>query len=185
MNQKTSPAAKVTGFHQAKGFGPYGGHHSVSNGDPLHMPLRLAPGKTVKIFGGPYMDRPTGTFGVKMAVEINRPCDVNIPTRDFHVPQVKDVDAGLLQVLKAIRAGKNVYIGCMGGIGRTGLMMAVLAKAFGEPDPVKYVRATYKRHAVETIDQQNYIAKYKIGAHAKWLVWTIRLQAKLLRKKDA
>jgi protein-tyrosine phosphatase len=108
----------------------------------------------VPVCGGPYADKPEGFYGVKMAAEIDRPCEVDVPTVDFQVPDVKTLKAGLLKAYRALQKGKPVYVGCMGGIGRTGLFLACLAKVSGIADPVKFVRAHYYGHAVETAEQK-------------------------------
>ena len=46
-----------------------------------------------------------------------------------------------------------VYIGCRAGIGRTGMMIAALAKLAGIADPIAWVRAHYHPDAVETSGQ--------------------------------
>lgn len=111
--------------------------------------------------GGPYREKPQEYLGVKMAVEINAPCDIDIPTRDFDVPRYDDLDRGVRKSLIPIAQGKKVYFGCMGGLGRSGLYAAALAKALGITDPVKYVRANFKPHAVETEQQVRFVNEYE------------------------
>lgn len=119
------------------------------------------------IIGGPYMQRYPDHLGIKMAVEIRTPCNIDIPTRDFDVPKVEDLDKGIRASLIPIARGKPVYVGCMGGIGRTGLFLAALAKTVGINEPVKYVRANYKPHAVETQQQMEYIAAFQPSLKTK------------------
>jgi protein-tyrosine phosphatase len=114
-----------------------------------------------EVIGGPYYDRPTDYFGVKMAVEIKKPCNVDIPTHDFNVPSYADLDKGVRAALIPIARGNKVYVGCMGGIGRTGLFMGALSNLLKHPDPVKYVRANFKSHAIETKQQQDFVNNYK------------------------
>jgi len=109
------------------------------------------------VCGGPYKDKPAGFFGVKMAAEIDLPCDVDVPTKDYSTPTVQIMQHGLLAAYRALIADKPVYVGCMGGIGRTGLFLACLAKISGIADPVRFVRAHYLAHAVETDMQQLYV----------------------------
>ena len=113
--------------------------------------------RRLPLAGGPYRNRPVGTYGVKMAMEIDEPCDVDIPTRDFDVPDRDDLIRGVEQGLDAMWDTRMVYVGCMGGIGRTGLYMAAMAKLLGYDDPVQYVRDEYYSHAVETKQQMEYI----------------------------
>jgi hypothetical protein len=129
----------------------------------LDLPLRE--GRAFTVIGGPFTDHasryPT-CVGVKMAKEIDRRCDISIPTRDFNVPSLDDLNKGLEAAVNNILAGKPVYIGCMAGRGRTGLFMAILAKAFGIKNPVEYVRANYFAHAVETDGQYQFVMGYPI-----------------------
>jgi hypothetical protein len=77
-----------------------------------------------RIYGGPYVRKPDDIDGVKMAVEINKPCVIDIPTADFSVPELQVFEDGLLGGLKLLHDKSELYAGCMGGIGRTGLFMA-------------------------------------------------------------
>lgn len=119
------------------------------------------------VAGGPYGMRPKDMFGVKMAVEIQGVCDVSIPTRDYSTPNPALLNRGLVQVIDAMKEGRMVYIGCMAGRGRTGLFMAILAKAFGVKQPVEYVRQLYFSHAVETNDQYRFVMDYEFPKEVK------------------
>ena len=81
--------------------------------------------------------------------------DLLFPIPDFQAPEQRDFVAGLRALLAAMRARPDlpVYIGCRAGIGRTGMVIAALAKLAGTPDPVGWVRAHYHPEAVETIAQ--------------------------------
>jgi protein-tyrosine phosphatase len=116
------------------------------------------------VFGGPYRQRPKGTFGVKMAREIDLPYDVSVPTVDFQVPPVEAMERGLITTLYAIARREKVYVGCMGGIGRTGTFLALLARATGvQPEvAVQYVRRYYNEHAVETREQRRYVERFDL-----------------------
>jgi len=129
------------------------------------------------VVGGPYKERPNTYVGVKLAEEINRPCDVNIPTVDFDVPPKAVLDAGLAQAVTLLLAGEPLYVGCMGGKGRTGLFMAVLAKVLGVVNPVEYVRAEYYAHAVETKSQYAYVTEYEAPAAVTKAIRKARLTA--------
>lgn len=121
------------------------------------------------VAGGPSYDAksyPSFMF-VKMAREINVPCDVSIPTVDFDTPNVDDLAAGLTTAVDALLLGTPLYVGCMAGKGRTGLFMAVLAKAFGVENPVEYVRKHYYAHAVETRDQYKFVTDFVIPEEVK------------------
>lgn len=134
------------------------------------QPFNFTFGKVKRvIIGGPYRERFPDHFGVKMAEEIRASCDVDVPTRDFDVPNPNTLDKGVRDTLMTIARNKPVYVGCMGGIGRTGLFMAALAKVLGISEPVKYVRANFKSHAVETKQQMDYIGNFKPSLHTKMM----------------
>lgn len=117
------------------------------------MKIKLM-GCDVVVFGGPYADRPEGMFAVKMAEESVASCNVSVPTRDFGVPRDEDLRRGLRRALRhLILEDDRVFVGCAGGLGRTGLFLACLAKVSGQEHPVEYVRSQYDERAVETNDQ--------------------------------
>lgn len=138
---------------------------SRSTTSPKSLPLPLPFGKHYTVFGGPYYDKPATMLGVKMAVEIQEACEVDIPTRDFKVPPVPVLLTGLEKALQLIASRQPLYVGCMGGKGRTGLFLAALAKLWGEKDPVVYVRKHYYSHAVETPEQERYIRTLEFPPH--------------------
>lgn len=111
-------------------------------------------GHTLVLEGGPYRNRPAGVQGVKMAAEIDAACRWDIPTQDFTAPDPELIRLALPEVFEEALNGKRVFVGCMGGIGRTGSFLAAFAKMMGEKDPVGYVRQHYSSHAVETQSQQ-------------------------------
>lgn len=112
------------------------------------------------VTGGPFMDCPSTMQGVKMAAEIKRECAVDIPTVDYKTPDRLKLYRGLGKALDLMLAGEPVYVGCMGGKGRTGLFLAVLAKAFGIKQPVEFVREHYYKHAVETPEQYAFVKAF-------------------------
>lgn len=145
----------------------------------LSMPLTLKWGPftifRALVYGGPYREAPASlggvkVVGVKMAIEIDRECDINVPTKDFETPPPVIFRFGLEKAVQALLEDKPIYVGCMGGIGRTGLFMAGLAKIFGlgTPHPgdkhhpptdgsVGYVRTHYRLNALETAEQRKMI----------------------------
>lgn len=146
------------------------------------------------VVGGPYYDRPDNMVGVKMAAEINSRCDVNIPTRDFQTPELETLRRGLTEAVERVLQGDPLYVGCMGGKGRTGLFLAVLAKAMGVKNPVEFVREHYYPHAVETAQQYQFVQTFPIPEdvreqvrrarlHAQWYFWTKDFWFKSLTRK--
>ena len=81
---------------------------------------------------------------------------------DFGVPaDPARVVSTLRSLLDPARAGERVEIGCLGGHGRTGTALACLATIAGLPavDAVAWVRASYCLKAVETAEQEAFVAE--------------------------
>lgn len=155
---------------------------TIGNGS---MPLRIGNLINTTVYGGPIRECPSDMFGVKMAVEIDCPHNVSVPTEDFNVPQVSDLRIGVLKALMATINGETVYAGCWGGIGRTGIFLAALAKVQIEyrktkhrpgrgEDPVLYVRKHFIPHAVETQQQKDFINDFDVRDIVSWLDSTQR-----------
>lgn len=122
------------------------------------------------LYGGPYANKPSHMKGVCMAEELLRLShDVAIPTRDFSVPDPKTMVAGMLQARELLRDFPHVYVGCMGGVGRTGLFLGAMhlfsqmaqvwlpAQASMAEQSIRYVRNHYKGHAIETREQEHFL----------------------------
>lgn len=155
-----------------------------------HMPIQFGRVKA-NIYGGPFPEYVPGQrrlVSVKLAAEIDLPHDIGIPTQDFNVPDFPTMHEGVHKALEAILQGNDIYAGCKGGVGRTGLFMACMAKVMLAYDPsiqipeppalgraenlppaVKYVRATYLDHAVETATQQRFVESFSTGEHVAFL----------------
>jgi protein-tyrosine phosphatase len=59
-----------------------------------------------------------------------------------------------------VREGKKVHIGCIGGHGRTGTLLAALVAHMGvSDDPIAYVRTNYCKKAVESTRQIDFLVK--------------------------
>lgn len=88
-------------------------------------------GRRVTVMGGPYRDRPAGIKAIKLAEEINATYNVKLDIPDFRVPQESSAYAVALIALAYLYKERVIFMGCMGGMGRTGLFMAVIIKAVG------------------------------------------------------
>ncbi len=128
------------------------------------------------VVGGPSAAAIPGMTFVCLLEEFHKvKSDIPIPTKDYDTPEVKLLDYGLAQAVWAIIRGKPVYVGCMAGKGRTGLFLSILAKAFGVPSPVAYVRAQYYPHAVETPQQYDFVTQYRIPLRVRLMVMAAHL----------
>jgi len=62
---------------------------------------------------------------------------------------------------KEMKKGKSVFVGCIGGHGRTGLFLAALTKhMIGDKDATTTVRENYCKKAVESSEQINWLNKH-------------------------
>jgi protein-tyrosine phosphatase len=80
---------------------------------------------------------------------------------DFGVPANSEaVVRALRVVLERARSGQDIEVGCIGGHGRTGTALACLAVLAGHPavEAVAWVRANYCAKAVETPEQEAFVA---------------------------
>jgi hypothetical protein len=87
------------------------------------------------------------------------PADV-IGWPDFGLPVDPTVAAQqITDAFLRARRGELVEVGCLGGSGRTGTVLACMAVLAGvEPaEAVPWVRAAYRREAVETADQEAWV----------------------------
>jgi hypothetical protein len=88
-----------------------------------------------------------------------------IEWQDLGTPADPERAAGqITDAYARAKAGEVVEIGCLGGLGRTGTVLACMAMLAGvEPeDAVPWVRRSYDVRAVETAEQ------------AEWVLWFAR-----------
>jgi hypothetical protein len=88
---------------------------------------------------------------------------VVIDWEDLGLPTDRDrFSAAINDVLDRARSGQTVEVGCLGGHGRTGTFLAVLAVRAGEPprSAVEWVRAHYCQDAVETVEQEVFVETF-------------------------
>lgn len=117
-----------------------------------------------KMFGGSFFHSPSSDnhLTINLMKEHPLPCDIYYPITDYSIPPDT---ASLLAVFeRVLRSDKDVYVGCFGGRGRTGLFMAAFLKHLGDPTPVASVRKQYNEHAVETAEQMAYVHSFPTRA---------------------
>jgi len=132
--------------------------------------------KALNVYGGSLFSTPRG---VDVVVNLAGwgDGDIILPIRDYGVPKNDGaVRAAVLKALVSAISGKRVYVGCAGGLGRTGLFLAVMYKALAESygkvqDPVLVTRALYHEAAIETKDQEEYVRKIDVQSIATVLRW--------------
>ncbi len=118
------------------------------------------------IAGGPYGQFQDYRVGICLAPEViantGLKYDWIVAWPDFGIPDEYEVKQALVQTCMHLKRRSPVYVGCMGGIGRTGTFLALLCKMGGEYFPVAYVRKHYLPHAVETQQQQTFIDDFDV-----------------------
>lgn len=92
----------------------------------------------------------------------NPAVEIYFPIKDMSVPENPTRFKALIEWLALqLIAGKKVHVGCIGGHGRTGMVLSALyAHMTGKTNAIAYVRANYCPKAVETIEQSNWLAKH-------------------------
>jgi hypothetical protein len=79
---------------------------------------------------------------------------------DFGLPEDPDVAARqITDAFLRARRGELVEVGCLGGSGRTGTVLACMAVLAGVPaaEAVPWVRGAYRPEAVETPEQEAWV----------------------------
>jgi protein-tyrosine phosphatase len=79
---------------------------------------------------------------------------------DFGVPSDSTRAAGqIIAAFERARSGQHLEVGCIGGLGRTGTVLACMAVLAGIPpaDSIVWVRETYNRNAIETPEQERWV----------------------------
>lgn len=82
---------------------------------------------------------------------------------DFGIPASReDAEQQIKHAFELAREGKNVEIGCLGGIGRTGTVLACMAVLAGVPanEAVAWVRHNYSSYAVEEPEQEEWVLQF-------------------------
>lgn len=88
---------------------------------------------------------------------------VMYPVQDMHAPKNPEEFKQLVGWLcNQVQEGKKVHIGCIGGHGRTGLVLSAIVASMlpDEPDAIEYVRKNYCERAVESDAQVRFLVKH-------------------------
>jgi hypothetical protein len=171
MSNWMNETSKKTGCHtgnpvvfEAMGVKVHAGGHSRNGG--YH---RMSPAPDLAMGPAQVMGKQSATVvpdGFTCAEHVSTPYIISIDWPDFDIPQDIHREWWLSLVDDMRRLGiKSVSTQCVGGHGRTGVQLAILAHIMGavqKPDAaslIKWVRSTYCSHAVETASQQQYVAE--------------------------
>jgi len=115
--------------------------------------------------GRPMPEGPVPDFGVYLLRERPPVFDWEtrwVPWRDFGLPADRDDARQAIEDAWRRCPAERVEVACLGGRGRTGTALACVAILDGVPadDAVRYVRAHYSPHAVETMWQRRYVRRF-------------------------
>lgn len=110
------------------------------------------------------VDDPERSFGLYLDAqwEPTWPADL-IEWRDFGLPEDDESAARKIEAaFGRARRGELVEIGCLGGSGRTGTVLACMAVLAGVPpaEAVAWVRDAYRADAVETAEQEEWVRRF-------------------------
>ncbi len=98
---------------------------------------------------------------------------LHLPVKDVAIPDDRFTAVwadAVLMLFEVLRAGKNLLIHCRGGLGRSGLIAALLLRESGETALAATGRVREVRPgAIETSDQERYVMNY-----VPWLRGDIR-----------
>ena len=86
------------------------------------------------------------------------------PIEDFSVPKkhrIKNVKELIKKILNLLKNNKSVLVHCNAGLGRSGVIVALVIKFIGVfKDPVSHIRK-YHSGAVETKEQRRFVANFR------------------------
>ena len=90
-----------------------------------------------------------------------RPIEALFKITDMSVPEdVVEFKNMIAWLNERLNVGDSGHIGCIGGHGRTGLVIAALMAVRGVEDPIKWTRDNHCTKAVETKSQVDFLVKH-------------------------
>ena len=133
------------------------------------------------VYGGPYLRKSVKLVGVKLAGEVRKDCTIDFPIPNYGICDQSELLEAVAKAYALLLTDQQVYVGCVGGIGRTGLFLGVMAKVShayvpygpeecgGAFDPVLFVRKHYLAHAIETSAQESLVRGIDVSGVVRWL----------------
>jgi protein-tyrosine phosphatase len=133
--------------------------------------VRFPDGTTVDAVGirARRADKPSRDYGLYLDAiwRPTWPADV-IEWEDYGLPTDAEATAAAIRhAFRRAARGERVEVGCIGGLGRTGTVLACMAILAGvaPAQAVQWVRNQYDPAAVETPEQEEWVLWF--GSHAK------------------
>lgn len=106
----------------------------------------------MEFLGGSYPWQKTTKGPVEFLFKIQ---DMSVPTNPAEFKKM------VTWMEEQLTLGKSIHIGCIGGHGRTGLVLAALIKQMlGDEDATTWVRTHYCKKAVESSEQVEFLHKH-------------------------
>ena len=124
-------------------------------------------GRLMRVYGGSFLRSPllgTHIYRVCLAEEItDLKYEHKLPISDFSTPTLRDLVLSLDTVFNHTDGYDEIYAGCMGGYGRTGLFISAMVMVCQtEPNAAlarEAVRGTIHPYCVETQSQFNLLCE--------------------------
>lgn len=99
----------------------------------------------------------TDPWEEKQVIEVKFPITDSLAPKSSEVERFKKM---VTWICNQLQAGKKIHTGCIGGHGRTGLVLSAVIAELGEKDAIGYVRKNYCEKAVETSEQVQFLMKH-------------------------
>lgn len=178
--------SRATGSSSGHGSGGYGSGGYGAGKDPYvgtiptkrcyhgHPALPIKVGDLTYLIHGGSCSTPVVTdAGVYVGLDSGMPrtkrgypwtegFEVFFKIQDMGVPDDPEQFKKLIEWLALqLAADQKVHVGCIGGHGRTGMVLAALVRHMtGDPDAITYVRKHYCMKAVESAEQVRFLNKH-------------------------
>jgi hypothetical protein len=154
--------------HSGTGTGSGKSKYSYKSCWEDHPVVELGAGK----FYGGHCNHPPKGYDVSVGLDYSTK-DTSFPwtkkqvrflfeIKDFSAPSnAADFKALINYLEKALNKGGVVHVGCLGGHGRTGLVLAALvAQMTGRKNAIEWTRKNYCKSAVESKEQINFLMNH-------------------------
>ncbi|AEH21912.1 VHS1099 protein [Vibrio phage 1] len=115
------------------------------------------------LYCGSFRDHLPSMEGIKLAPELPHAANYELPIVDFSIPDPGEVLLLIDWMQNKTNEVCELYLGCNGGYGRTGLIAACVLIAFEGMDAheaIKAVRSKVHAHCIETNQQVYFVINF-------------------------